>query len=271
MMARSHAMSAIAAWTAPAATAAMLGHPFPIGPVLIGTAVVAGSAILPDIDHPDSHAARSFGALSRTLSRGVAALSGWCYRRTATALDPVDRREGHRGVTHTIPFAAAAGLVVTALAFTPAGKWVTALVLFVTATWAVRALVPWDARRVRVGFGPRRKRPRVEWAMPVAAVTTWSLITFTPDPRSWAWLGLPVFLGALVHDLGDAPAHHPGFPPETAGIPLLWPLKIRGRRWYRVRPPVVVMFPVDSTLEHCWAFAFTVVTIASGALLRGAW
>ncbi len=269
MMARSHALSAAACWTTPAAAAALAGHPLPTGQVLIGTVVCAGAALLPDIDHPGAHAARSFGALTAALSRGVAALSQWVYRRTATDLDPPDRRKGHRGLTHTAVFALACGLLVTAAAYTPAGRWVTALVLLVTAVWAVRALVPWEARQVR--FGRRGARIRVEWAIPAGVAVTAALLAVTPDPRSWAWLGAPVAVGALVHDLGDTPAHHPRFPAVSAGIPLLWPLKVRGRRWYRCRPPVPMMFPVGGSIETCWAAAFGMITFLSAVSLGGAW
>lgn len=46
---------------------------------------------------------------------------------------------------------------------------------------------------------------------------------------AWWWLGIPLAIGCLTHDLGDAA--------NPSGCPILWPLRIDGRRWYRVRWP----------------------------------
>lgn len=70
-----------------------------------------------------------------------------------------------------------------------------------------------------------------------------------------AWLGLPAGLGCLVHCLGDALTH--------AGVPLLWPVPIRGRRWYRVGTPKVMRFATGDSVE---AWRVVPLLIIGGAL-----
>lgn len=268
MNGRSHVLSAVAVWTTTAAVATVAGHPMPTTVAVVGAVVCGGAAIAPDLDCPGSHAARSLGPVTAVTARGVAALSRWVYRCTATRLDRVDTRDGHRGFTHTLPFAGLCGALVAAAAYTPAGVVVAAVVLFVTAAWAARAGLPYQWRRITVR--PLGVRLRIEWAPWVAVVATTVLLAFTPDPRGWAWLGIPVAVGAAVHDLGDAPTHHPDADPAAGGIPLLWPFTVRGRRWHRVRPPVAVMFPVGSMIETAAAAGFAVLTVTAG-YIGGTW
>lgn len=51
-----------------------------------------------------------------------------------------------------------------------------------------------------------------------------------PILGSWTWLGFPLGLGCVIHVLGDACTR--------SGVPLLWPLRIRGRRWRRFGAPI---------------------------------
>lgn len=48
------------------------------------------------------------------------------------------------------------------------------------------------------------------------------------------WLGLPIVLGALVHDIGDALT--------VSGCPILWPIPIGRKRWYPLGPPKFMRF-----------------------------
>jgi membrane-bound metal-dependent hydrolase YbcI (DUF457 family) len=265
MMARSHALSGAAGWLSAAALSTAAGLPWPPGVVLVGTIVTAGAAMLPDLDCPGSHAGRSLGPVTRLIARQVAAGSHRVYERTATPLDRSDRyRQGHRGVTHTLPVALALGLLVTAVAFTPAAPVVAGVVLFFTATLAARGLL--DNRARHIWVGPRRgRRFRMQWPPWAGALAALDLVGLG-DTTAWWWLGIPVALGMALHDLGDTPTHHADYPPETSGIPLLWPFVVRGQRWYRVRPAAALMFPVGGLLEHAVAFACTLVAAAAALL-----
>lgn len=57
---------------------------------------------------------------------------------------------------------------------------------------------------------------------------------FTGPGQEYLWLGLPIVLGALVHDIGDALT--------VSGCPVLWPIPIAGKRWYPIGPPKMMRF-----------------------------
>lgn len=84
MMGYSHALSG-----AVAASAIYAFAPESLGPttsaMAISSALIVGGALLPDADHPNASAARSFPPLSNVMVAGISKVSG-----------------GHRGYTHTL-------------------------------------------------------------------------------------------------------------------------------------------------------------------------
>lgn len=84
MMGYSHALSG-----AMAASAIYAFAPETLGPTTsaaaISSALIVGGALLPDADHPNASAARSFPPLSNVMVAGISKISG-----------------GHRGYTHTL-------------------------------------------------------------------------------------------------------------------------------------------------------------------------
>ncbi len=64
---------------------------------------------------------------------------------------------------------------------------------------------------------------------------------FDAPGQEYMWLGLPIVLGALVHDIGDALT--------VSGCPVLWPLPIGGKRWYPLGPPKFMRFRAGSWVE----------------------
>lgn len=132
MMARSHTLSGAAMWLAAAPpTAAALDVPLDPAGLAAGAAIAAGAALIPDLDHPHSVIARALGPLTQLLAMLIAAVAG-----------------GHRQATHSLAFAALAGLAVAAGQATPAGDVVGAVVIAICAGLAVRALRPGRAGAV---------------------------------------------------------------------------------------------------------------------------
>lgn len=126
------------------------------------------------------------------VSRAVRALSALAFRVTTTRYDdrqdPGGRPAGtHRYLTHTLAWAAAVGVVLTAAAVTVKVLW---------------------------------------W------------------PSLWWWIGLPVAAGCVVHLWGDWIT--------VMGVPLLWPLTARGKRWYRWRSPPVPMLQLVEVDGRRW-------------------
>lgn len=206
VMGRSHALSGAVAWLGGCAAAAAWGARPTAGTVVVGAAVAAGAALLPDIDHPGSVVARSMGPVTRLIARGAAAGAA-ALRQSSCGCCP--DRGGHRAVTHTLVFAVAAGAVVSLLCWL-GGDLAAAVVAGLAAALATRGML--------------RRRTRGTFGAAVVGLLVGAMATALPGPGGgWWWLGVPLGLGCLVHSLGDALTH--------ARVPLLWPIRVHGCRW----------------------------------------
>jgi membrane-bound metal-dependent hydrolase YbcI (DUF457 family) len=212
-MGSTHAATGVAVWVVGCAAAAVLGHQLGVYEVAVGTPLAAFGAIVPDIDCPSSSIAHSFGYPTEWLSRRVAWLGKRVHAATRTPLDRPDR-DGHRTITHGVLFAV---LVFFGFGWlgTHGSVWAVAgMTAFATAT-ALRALHVHGAGRYVL-------------AAAVAAAGWW-----WPAPSGW-WLGWAIGAGALIHNLGDRQTN--------TGVPLAWPIKIGGQRWYKFRAAKWVRF-----------------------------
>jgi membrane-bound metal-dependent hydrolase YbcI (DUF457 family) len=233
----SHALSGAALGLAVAGfVPQMLGEDPGIGGVLAFTAVCAGAALLPDLDHPSSMATRRFSAASWLAGHVVRPLSRLVYDLTRASRDT--GRGSHRGLTHTVVGAVLLGMAVN-LASARFGTPVLVGTLFVCLALAIKgldALVP----------GPP--------SLVIAAGLTYGIEHAVPGGTAGTagWLGTAVTLGMVVHSVGDAVTE--------SGAPLLWPLQIRRRRWYPVGSPRPLRFRTGGAVE-AWLVA-PVLTVA---------
>lgn len=182
------------------------------------TATMTGAAMLPDWDSVKSAVAHT-SRTSTNLAQSVDGLSHRLYQATATSAD-VRRRDGHRGLTHTAVAALTCGATAAVLGLITGAVGIGLLIL------ALGAL----GRRAIFGRARRRGAARV--LVPVLSMGAVCVLTgavMPPGFASAALLGGGVASGMLVHDLTDAPTE--------SGVPLLWPLTIRGQRWWRLRLP----------------------------------
>lgn len=213
VMGPTHAASGAAAWlvTAPTLTYAVTGQPLSSSATLVGAAVCAGSALLPDIDLPGSTVSRSFGPASEALSYGVSGISRTFVAATSSSRDSI-QHGGHRTLTHTLLFAVGLGVAVSALTAS-FGKYAVAIVLFFTLGLAIRGLMgDWAKREGWIG---------VTIASLIAALVTVQVV----PARGWWWLGAAVTIGCILHDLGDMITKQ--------GAPLTAPFYGRsGKRWW---------------------------------------
>lgn len=245
MLAVSHATSGAALGLAVAGFAPQVAAVTPSpGSVLTFAAVCAGAALLPDLDHPSSVATRRFSVFSWLACRVIRPLSAVVYDLTRGRRDT--GKGTHRGLTHTAVGALLLGLAVT-LASAAWGTPVLLATLFVCLALAVKgldALVP----------GPP--------SLVVAALLTFGVQEWVPGGvgGTAGWLGTAVTLGMLVHAVGDAVT--------DAGVPLLWPVPVRGRTWYPVGSPRAVRFRAGGAVES-WlvAPALTVGTLVLAVLV----
>ncbi|WP_344293001.1 metal-dependent hydrolase [Streptomyces synnematoformans] len=240
MMGPAHSLSGAAAWLGVGAAATAAGHEMPWPVLVVGALVCAGAALAPDLDHKSATISRAFGPLSRILCEIIDKLSAAVYKATKKPGDP-RRSGGHRTLTHTWLWAVLIGTGFSALAVL-GGRWAVLGILFVHMVLAVEGLL-WRAARVSSDV--------LVWLL--GATSAWILAgvldkpgngsgwLFTEPGQEYLWLGLPIVLGALVHDLGDALT--------VSGCPVLWPIPVGRRRWYPIGPPDFMRFRAGSWIE----------------------
>ncbi|MER7213272.1 metal-dependent hydrolase [Streptosporangium sp. NPDC000239] len=204
MMGHTHALTGAVAWLGVAPTLAALPlltessrfietgvmvHALTPAEFIAGTLVCAGAAMLPDLDHPSATIAQTFGPVTWGLSKAVSWLSG-----------------GHRHATHSLLFAVAVGFGAHYLANTyPIGRDILVVLLI---GLALRA----------IGIGVPGKK--VASAMVNIGLTFGLFVVFRNENVGYAWLGVAVAVGCLVHVVGDCCTEK--------GCPVLWPLR---QRW----------------------------------------
>lgn len=77
--------------------------------------------------------------------------------------------------------------------------------------------------------------------MIISLVITLTTALFIPEEGNYPWLGIAVTFGWFMHILGDLIT--------KLGVPLLWPIKIRGRRWWNVALPSLLRIRAGGTFE----------------------
>lgn len=183
MMARAHAMSGAAAFLGIAPLATSLDF----GQLMVGTALAAGAATLPDLDEPGSTVSRALGPVTQLLATGIRKVSG-----------------GHRELTHTALGAVVFGGIVALLSF--ASPYVCLFVLGVVIAVGAEAL------------GVNLPGARY------TEIVVRALIAFPLGTLAALWLPLPVIVtvvaaGCVVHCLGDWLT--------LSGVPFLAPFRKR--------------------------------------------
>lgn len=252
MMGRGHATMGGALWLSGCAVATLLGDRPSVAVFTVGTAVCAGAAIAPDIDHPESTVSHSVGPLTRGIAWMIAKAGIVIHAHTRTRRDRPDL-DGHRTITHTALWALLSGLLVAA-----AGRWggreIAAALVFFATHIGVQAALPPRHRRFRMSTGYRARFGRgtgyrmlfgrggqrfayncrrLPIPVPTVAAAVAALIAYRITPGSGWWLGVAVGCGSLIHCLGDALTN--------SACPILAPIPIgrRGfhRAWFPVGPP----------------------------------
>jgi membrane-bound metal-dependent hydrolase YbcI (DUF457 family) len=213
--------------------------------IAAGAVIAAGAALVPDVDHPGSTAARSLGPVTRVVARIVSYVSD-AVRDSTCGCCATDGTHGHRTLTHTLVFAVLVGVGVCA------------------AGWRWGA----TAGEVTVGVGAglavlgllARRGVWVTAALTGAAAGVAVRLLDAGD--GWWWLGIPAGWGVLAHAIGDGLTR--------AGVPLLWPLRIRGCRWRDLGPPRWLRFRTGGAVEAVLSWLMVAGGVAAGwALLTG--
>lgn len=256
MMGPSHALSGAAVWLAGSwALDFFAGYEQSPLAIAVGTAVCAGGALFPDLDlsgkvtrnQGGATVARTFGVVSLFIAECIEKISLGVYHATKLSRDP-HRNNGHRTLTHTIPFTVLVGWGTTALC-AAYGKWAVISILFFMIGLALRGL--FDEWAKRAG-----------WLVVTLISAAAAYLTFLnlPGDRGYPMLGLAVGVGSFVHILGDMITRN--------GVPILWPIPIKRRMWTMISLPDSIAVRAGGKVEVVvLRTAFTIVCLLAGAAL----
>lgn len=252
-MGRTHALSGAAAALGAVALYNASIIPLHLHPTIaiMGTVVVAGAALAPDIDSWGSTVVRSFGIFGRLAHWLANALSLGVYNATKTRYD-ADINNGHRTFFHTTFMAIIMGGLVALITLpgnhiTVLGKEFTLgqfnaiILLGIFLNLALAGLFEKQIKKARRSFGP--------YLLMLFSIFMAGLIAaFIPGVESteigwggYSWLGLAVGFGWFMHLIGDFIT--------KMGVPLAWPIKVRRKRWYSVAPPVFLRISAGGAFE----------------------
>jgi LexA-binding, inner membrane-associated putative hydrolase len=275
VMGPTHAMFGAAAWLAVVGAVGagvsgpgmgvLVGMPLPV--VAMGAAVCSGGALLPDIDCPGSLSlkdgstvVRAFGIVGEAVGAAMNGMALLVFNLTKSRHD-TDRHSGHRLLTHTAVFAVGLGML-TAFGASLPGTFAAGGKKYSTGT-VVALLIMWACLHLSL-FGlfekwtkEQRKKFSLIGVMVISAVLTMvtalALPAETAGGKFW-WLGLAVGGGSAVHCLGDAITR--------AGVPFVWPIPIRGRRWWEIQLPSLLAIRAGGRFEYAALFPLlTVLTL----------
>ncbi|WP_018216149.1 metal-dependent hydrolase [Salinispora vitiensis] len=252
MMGPSHALSGATVWLAGSlALDHFAGYEQSPLALAVGTAVCAGGALFPDLDlsgkvtrnQGGATVARTFGVFSLFVAEVTEKVSLGVYYATKLSRDP-RRTNGHRTLTHTIPFTVLVGWGTTALC-AAYGKWAVIGILFFMFGLALRGL--FDDWAERAG-----------WLVVTLAslAAAWFTFVTLPGDRGYPMIGLAVGVGCFVHILGDMITR--------AGVPILWPIPIKRRMWRMISLPDSIALRAGGKTEVVFVrTALTIVAVLS--------
>lgn len=261
MMGKSHAMSGSAV--------ALSGAALAIGPIAIGqqdlavvmlyTSVFIGGTLWCDWDSNSATVVRSFGIFGKGFHELINAIGLLIYNLTKTKYDE-KKENGHRTFFHTPVAAILTGLIISLLASLPGkiplwghnytlGQIFSLIIMWMFLHVGLTGIFEKSIKKARKMMG-------VYIIMGVSLLATFGVSRFLPEQETYWWLGFAAAGGMIVHMLGDMIT--------KMGVPLLWPLKIRGKRWYDVTLPTFMRIKAGGSFENIVLFPlFSFVTYAA--------
>ena len=270
MMGRAHSLSGAGLWLAGSAvytlTTGVELHPTI---VIMGTALVAGAALAPDLDSYSSTVTRSFGIFGRLLYHLTNFISLGIYNITKTKRD-ADLNNGHRTFTHTAVSALLAGVGVWAATTLIPGK--TELLgksyentelasLFIMAFFLHLGLAGLFSKQIKKAKGMVGPYVLMLVSVIITAITGIFLPTGNGDDTlNGYFIPAVVTAGLLIHILGDLIT--------LKGVPFVWPFKVIGKRWYDVALPGPFRIKAGGAFELTVRTPVFILLIAGGLALH---
>lgn len=250
MMGRGHSLSGAAVALGGAGVYTLnTGEPIHAALLAMGTIAFAGASLIPDLDSFTATVTKSFGFLGRILYYITNAISLLLYNITKAPKDD-DIENGHRTFTHTLVASILFGLGSLALTSLP-GKIDFFGIEYTGGQFAALIIMAFLLHLGTAGlFAPQLKKAKNSLGifapyilMLFSLIVTFVISRFLPvGDENYQWLAVVITAGMITHILGDTIT--------KMGTPLLWPLKIRGKRWYDISLPTFMRITAGGAVEN---------------------
>ena len=195
--------------------------------------IIIGSALMPDLDAVKSTSINVLGFIGAGLST---AMRGFSSIVQGIIKGPYDKSsDPHRGFWHTLVSAFLVGGLFAGLTsinvevFTFRDNSITVatlivlLILYISIKLALASLFK--------SFYNKNKNSSGKLGMTIGAFAiSVILVVLLPSNIDYTWVGGAVTFGWIAHLLGDMMT--------VSGVPILFPLKIKGKRWWDIRLPL---------------------------------
>lgn len=238
LMGPTHALSAVAF----ALLATWLASDFMFDTVLQSTDVIVfisaiiiiiGAALMPDLDAVKSTSINVLGVVGAGMST---AMRGFSSIIQGTIKGPYDKSsDPHRGFWHTLIAAFLAGGLFMGLTsievnlFDVGDRPVTVATLIVL--FVLYISIKLVLASLFKSFYNKNKSSTGKIGMSIGALAVSAILVYLlPSNIDYRWVGGAVTFGWIAHLLGDMMT--------VSGVPILFPLKIKGKRWWDIRLPL---------------------------------
>jgi len=196
--------------------------------------IIIGSSLSPDFDAVKSTSINTLGIIGIMLSKIMRAFSSMVQ---SLIKGPYDKdSDPHRGFWHTFIAAGLVGLMVSAITNINIKIFIVNNITLTVATLSVIFIVYISIQLVLAslfkGFYKKTKNKFIGGLIMsgVSMLSTVMLVFSLPADLSYSWVGAAVTFGWITHLLGDMLT--------VSGVPILFPIKFKGKRWWNFRFPL---------------------------------
>ena len=242
LMGPTHALSAVSltffiAWITPGFMFDTLLGSYDKYVFISALIIIVGSALMPDLDAVQSTSINTLGPIGKVLSTLMRGFSSIIQSTIRAKGDSVDQ-DPHRGFWHTILSGFLAGFLVYTLTkidvefFTLGSKSITfatfivAFIIYISIQLLIASLFK------KLYKKSKNSLTGMVTLKASSLIITLSLLSLLPSELNYDWVGAAVAFGWILHLLGDAMT--------VSGVPLLFPIKIKGKRWWNHRLPFAI-------------------------------
>ena len=195
--------------------------------------IIIGSALMPDLDAVKSTSINVLGFVGAGLST---AMRGFSSIVQGIIKGPYDKSsDPHRGFWHTLVSAFLVGGLFAGLTsinvevFTFRDNSITVATLIVL--FIIYISIKLALASLFKSFYNKNKSSTGKLGMSIGAFAISAiLVVLLPSNIDYTWVGGAVTFGWIAHLLGDMMT--------VSGVPILFPLKIKGKRWWDIRLPL---------------------------------